>query len=57
MQNILKAATVAGVTDVIAKTKTVNQIIDEAGKRTEEAADFLEELERNIKEEEHEPCL
>jgi len=52
MEQIVKTIATVGAMDAVSKTNTANRILDEAAKRTEDAAKFLEKLEKEIEEEE-----
>jgi len=52
MEQIVKTIATVGAMDAASKTNTANRILDEAAKRTEDAAKFLEKLEKEIEEEE-----
>lgn len=45
MKQIVQAATAAGALELIGRTETAGRIIDEAARRAEAAADFLEGIE------------
>ena len=52
MKGILTAATLMGFSEVAAKTKTAEKILEIATEKTQLTADFLEELEQAINKEE-----